>query len=217
MSTLVRNVCAWTALFFLCHSSALRADVVFNNFGPGDSFPDAGRLLQGETFGTIGNVDQATAFTVGSSNYLLTDIRIGVTVSGPPNTGTGPLDLILATDAGGLPGILLKTFPFTLNNTGKQIVHATDAATLQLNAGATYWIIADAKGHFDGGWDNNNIGDLGPTAGRSDNGPWSLHGANDTRLTLRVEGNVAVPEPASFVVLCGSFIGLATLRRRHKS
>lgn len=191
---------------------ATRADIIFNNFGPGDSFSDSGRLLQGEAVGTIGNVDQAVSFKVGANSYRLTNISIGIFVDTPPNVGTGPIDILLAQDSGNGPGATLRTFPLNATLTGKQILSVADNATLQLDANTTYWVIADARGSFDGSWNSNTVGDLGLTAGRSDNGPWNLR-PDDDRMALRVEGRV-VPEPSSLALL-GMGAGVVGLVRRR--
>ncbi|HOW69985.1 MAG TPA: choice-of-anchor R domain-containing protein [Phycisphaerae bacterium] len=207
-------LCALSALVVLGPVLMADADTIFNNFGPDDAFSVGGRLLQGETFGTIGNVDQAISFTVGPSSYLLTQIVLGVGVAGPPNTGTGPLDVVIASDAAGLPGGALQTSALNVNVTGQQVLHAPFPGTLQLDANTTYWVIADAKGNFDGGWGFNSTGDIGPTAGRSDNGPWNYRPA-DERMATRVEGRV-VPEPASLAFLGIGGLGLIGFRNRRR-
>ena len=191
-----------------------QAAVVFNNFGPADAFSDSGRLLQGESVGTIGNVDQASSFTVGPDSYFLTSVTLGVFVDTPPNTGTGPLDILVAADAGGSPGATFRTLPLNVNTTGKQTVTAPDDGTLTLNANTTYWIIADAKGSFDGSWNFNSIGDTGSTAGRSDNGPWNLR-PNDDRLVMRVEGTI-VPEPGSIGLVGIGILGSIAIARNRR-
>src|SRR5712672_3262033 len=95
-----------------------RADIVFNNFGPSNAFSDNGRLLQGETVGTIGNVDQAVAFGVGANSYKLTSISLGIFADTSPNVGTGPLNVVLASDSGGLPGGSLANMVLNVNTTG---------------------------------------------------------------------------------------------------
>jgi len=192
------------------------ADVVFNNFGAGDAFSATGRILQGESVGTIGDVDQAAAFTVGASPARLTGITLGIGVNGPPNSGTGPLDIILAADAAGSPGAALRTLSFNANSTGDQTVSVSDGGTLVLAANTTYWVIADGKTSFDGAWRFNNIGDVGLTAGRTNLGAWNLR-PDDDRYAFRVEGRPAVPEPAAIVLFATALAGLASCIRRHRS
>ena len=71
---------------------------------------------------------------------------------------------------------------------------------MQLAPNTKYWIIADAKGTFDGAWEFNPINDFGPVAGRSNNGPWNLQNANDPRLVFQVEARF-VPEPSCVALL----------------
>jgi hypothetical protein len=68
----------------------------------------------------------------------------------------------------------------------------------------------DGQTTFDGSWNFNSVGDVGPTAGRSDGFPWNLR-PQDDRMALRVEGN-AVPEPASLGLL--ACVALLAPRRR---
>ncbi len=204
-----------TLLLLAALAATSRADIVFNNFGAGDSFSASGRIIQGESVGTIGNVDQAAAFTVGAIPARLTGITLGIGVDGPPNTGTGPLDIILAADAAGSPGAALRTLPLNVNSTGDQTVSVSDGGTLVLAANTTYWVIADGKTTFDGAWRFNNIGDVGLTAGRSNLGAWNLR-PDDDRYAFRVEGRPAVPEPATIFLCATALAGLASGVRRQR-
>lgn len=201
-------------LIALASLKSVSAAIIFNNFGPNNTFGNAGRLLQGENYGTIGNVDQAVEFTTGPGSYAVTSVSLGIYCEDPPNIGTGELDVIVASDANGKPGAALGTIPLNINSTGKQIVTANFGGGLNLNANTPYWIIADARTTFDGGWNFNTVNDIGPTAGRSDNGPWSVN-PTDTRMALHVEGR-AVPEPATTTVaLAGGALGMLRIRRRR--
>jgi hypothetical protein len=200
----------------LSFSSLSRADIIFDNFGPGFSFPDVGRILQGELVGNIANIDQAASFTTGPNGAFVTDVKLGIYVSSPANSpfdGRGPLDVIVASDAGGLPGAALSTTSLNVNNYLGQVVDAPTAGLVQLNPNTKYWIIADAKGKFDGAWEYNPINDFGPVAGRSNNGAWNLQNANDPRLVFQVQGRVPVPEPTSIGLLAIGFVAIAIYSR----
>ncbi len=204
--------CLWALSLLLVAlvSSATDAATIFNNFGPGDTFGNGGRIVQGPAVGTIGDVNQAASFTVGATDFLLTDIYLGIHVDDPPNVGTGPLDILLAADAGGSPGATLRTLPINVNSTGKQVITVTDGMQV-LSANTTYWIIADGEGSFNGSWNFNSIGDVGLTAGQTEGNPWNLRPMDD-RYALRVEGRV-VPEPASGLLLLLSAAGALFVRR----
>jgi hypothetical protein len=214
MSIIMRFTRVASTFFLLVGALAAnsRADVVFNNLGAGDSFSASGRIIQGESVGTIGDVDQAAAFTVGGAGAYLTGITLGIGVNSSPSNGTGPLDVILAADAAGLPGAALRTLPINVNSTGDQAITVSDDGTLLLSANTTYWVIADGKTTFDGAWRFNNIGDVGPTAGRSGGGAWNLHSIDGDRYAFRVEGRL-VPEPATIVLCAAALAGLASRAR----
>jgi hypothetical protein len=191
-----------------------QADTVVSNFGPFDAFGDGGLLLQGPDANTIGDVNQAAAFTVGPTGYLLTGIDIGIN-SGGPGVSTGPIDIVLAADAAGLPGAALQNSIDNITMEGKQIATGSYPGTLLLAANTTYWVIADAEGAFDGGWNFNSTGDVGPTAGQSEGFEWNAHNP-EQRFAFRVEGRPAVPEPASLISLGSALIGLLAYARRRQ-
>ncbi len=208
---------AFAALLSSAIASSSHAAIVFSNFGPGLSFPDSGRVLQGESVGNIANIDQAASFINGPFTTFVTDVKLGIYVDSPTNSpfdGRGPLDIIIASDAGGLPGAAIQTISLNPNTFLTQIADAPVGASVTLAPNTQYWIIADAKGTFDGAWENNPINDHGPTAGRSNNGPWSLHSANDPRMVFQVEGRT-IPEPATATILGIALAGSLSLRRKR--
>jgi hypothetical protein len=140
--------------------STAQGVVIFSNFGAGDSFSNTGLLLQGPAVGTIADVNQAAQFTVPAGDYALTQVELGLSIN-----GTGPLNIILAADGGGLPGATLVSAIVNVGAAGQQIVSSALAPIL-LSGGTSYWVIADGEGALNGGWNFNNIGEIGLTAGQ---------------------------------------------------
>jgi hypothetical protein len=128
---------------------------------------------------------------------------LGIFITDSPTVGTGPLDVIVAGDAAGSPGAVLRTLPINVNATGKQVITVVDDGTFLLDANTNYWIIADAEDSFRGSWNFNSIGDVGLTAGQSEGNPWNLR-PDDDRYALRVEAQI-IPEPST---LAGAVIVL---------
>ena len=207
----IRRFCALAALVAILSTSTANAAIVFSNFGPGDTFGNTGRVLEGPAVGSIGDVNQAASFTVGPTDFMLTDVSLGIFVRDSPVVGTGPIDVLLAADAGGVPGATLRTLPINVNSTGKQVITVVDDGSQMLDANTTYWIVADAEGGFSGSWNFNSTGDIGPTAGQTEGFPWNPRPMDD-RYALRVEGR-AVPEPASCVFLVLGSLGMLALRQ----
>ena len=116
------------------------------------------------------------------------------------------------------PAPRIHTTSLNPNTYLSQIADAPIGATVTLAPNTKYWIIADAKGTFDGAWEYNPINDFGPVAGRSNNGPWNLQNANDPRLVFQVEGRT-IPEPATATIvgigLAASLCLRRTRIRRH--
>lgn len=203
------------ATLLLVATSRLSADVVFTNFGPGMTFGNGGFILQGPDVHNIGDVDQAASFTTGPLSSLLTSVSLGIFVSSPANSpfdGRGPLDIIVAADAAGVPGAALDSTTVNVNNYLKQVITAPMGGSVQLAPNTKYWVIADTKTTFDGAWYWNSTNDFGPSAGRSGVGPWSLHAQPQENFSLQVEGRL-VPEPATGLTLLLGGLMLAGFRR----
>lgn len=209
---------ALVALLSSAIATTSHATIVFSNFGAGLSFPDFGRVIEGESVGNVANIDQAASFINGPYTTFVTDVKLGIYMDSPTNgpfDGKGPLDISIAPDNGGLPGIPI--FTKTLNPTTyfTSVADASVGASVALAPNTQYWIIADGKTTFDGGWEFNPTNDYGPVAGRSNNGPWSLQNANDPRLVFQVEGRT-IPEPAT-TSIAGIALAAALCRRAKRS
>lgn len=197
-------------------TSACQAATIFNNLGPGDTFSVGGRVVQGPDVGTIGDVNQGSSFTVGSTDHYLTSLTLGISVMNPPQDGPGPIDIVLAADAGGAPGAALRTLPTNVGSPGDQLVTVVDDGSLLLDANTTYWVLMDGEGEFNGSWRFNVTGDMGLTAGQTEPNPWNPR-APEERYALRVEGRAAVPEPGTMAMALGLLTTVAATRRRSRS
>ncbi len=181
---------------------------LFNNFGAGDTFKATGRVLQGPGVGTIGDVNQANQFTVGSVDSVFLGAVLGIN-----STATGQIDVIIAADAGDTPGATLQTESVNVVALGEQTITASFDGSLELDANTDYWIIADAEGSFDGSWRFNSIGDMGLTAGQTEGNAWNVRN-DDERYAMRIQGReIPIPEPSSVALLVSALVVMSASRR----
>ncbi len=190
-------------------TSVSTADVIFNNFGAGDSYQTniGWTLSDGAPIGT--DNDQGDAFTVTGGNFFLDqiDVAIGLVV------GTNRIFLDLYDDAGGQPGSVLESAiidgqmgQFGQNNL--PIVALFSGNTL-LADGVQYWVIASTDTDTWAAWNLNSTGDTRPHAFRADMGPWTI--SENTRGAFRVIGSL----PAPGVLALFGLAGLGARRRRR--
>jgi hypothetical protein len=219
-----------------------RADVIVNNFGPGDSVaPADGWSWPGYTFGnppgvdTVSHIDVAVGFTP-ARGFALSRVTCSVFsepgfgwTPDPPPAGY-PFLLSLVADRGGLPaGKTLESWaelaPVDRTaETAVSVVHPT------LVAGRRYWLVARSPNPLGGGvqdplgWSYAADPAGLPTAVREDSqvlfrshhSPWTA-GADwgpSSELAARVEGIPVreAPEPPAFPLL-GLGLAIVTLRR----
>ena len=204
---------AWLAL-------PARADVLFNNFGPNNSY-------NGNTGWTVSNgidlqvhLEQAAVFTVTGGNHFLDSVELALGHLFGPNV----VHVTVHSESAGAPGAVLQTI--TVNNqilpmpTDPQVnnppIVANFGGTTVLQNGANYWVSLSSDTVEPNSWlawNYNVIGDMGTRGHRTDGGPWQVFSGTDTRGTFRINGT-PVPEPGSVAVLA-ALSGAALLRRRR--
>ena len=164
----------------------LTADVIYSNFGPGDTFNTTYSWGIGAFYsGTNPNV--GASFKVGPADMLFDSAQVAFLGS---ISGTNSLTLgIYSNSSDNLPGTLLQSF--TLTN----IPHAPNAPTvvtfsatgpLRLSANTTYWLASDEHDTDLFGWHWNSTSQLG-VAFRLGFDPWFVS-STDLTPAFRING-----------------------------
>lgn len=191
-------------------TTASLGDVLFDNFGFGDSYDTRAGYTLSEGAPINFDWDHGDAFTVGGGAFFLDsiDLAIGLLV------GQNRIFVDVYTTVGGLPGVVIDAAvvdgqmgPF--GNANPPIVALFAGSTI-LQDGEQYFIIASTDSDSLAAWNWNILGDIGPHAFRQDLGDWSV--SNDTRGAFRVNGTL-VPAPGVLALL--GVAGLAARRRRR--
>jgi PEP-CTERM motif-containing protein len=189
-----------------------KADIVYSNLGPGNTYQPLTEWTVGET-----GFDSVIAFGIRpTANYSLTEIDVGLTYIG----GINSIILNLLTDADGQPGTLIESWtvgnlPF-FGSTNNTLQSVTTVGVVPLVAGTQYWVQASpGGGPFTWGvWNQNSTGATGPFY-LTETGLPPESGTN-TVGALQILGTPTsvVPEPGS-VQLLGLVLLSLVLRRRR--
>ncbi len=206
------------ALAFTAFTSAVTAnEVLFDNFGPGDTYSlDSGALLGygGPTFGETH--EAATSFIVSGGDFYLNTAEFAILHNWGP-------DLVYAdilADDGDTPGSILDstsasgvTSPFVW----AEPMTATFSGTIVLEEGKKYWLaLRSEQEDASLGW-ASSLSDWGERAWRVDGGPWNTYTSSgppldDQRSAFRITGTI-VPAPGALALL--GLAGLSATRRRR--
>jgi hypothetical protein len=208
-----------------------RADVIFSDFGPGDTYLSDGYYVFFASGPGGGRSEAAGHFETGSS--VFDDIVFeGAFLAGPfQSLGEGSVSFSLHSDNGGVPGdSIANSGYFAIDPKGSILTWTLDPS-VTLNPNTDYWF--SAQGDFVGAdWAKNNQGATGaafqsasfggghPPSGGSFS-PWAFH--TDTAApAFRVSGSVVspavVPEPGTVAfstMLSCSLLGLMVRAKRR--
>ena len=209
MKTLSKSAILILAAATACIGPA-RADTVYSNINPGDSFGPGiaiGLVPFTGTFNYAG-----VGFTPGQ-NYDLDSLELAVSLSSGPNV----LDVYVMSSLGGLPDQVLESFALTNELTA---VPATGLVTIdsivhpELEAGQQYWVVAAGGPATFAFWQQNAHDIEGPNV--SGSSLTTLLRDSDANVieALDVNGTV-VPEPGSAMLVAGALLlGLAYRNRK---
>lgn len=188
-------------------AGSTHADVVFSNFGPGNTY-------LGNTGWTVvnisalgGHIEESVSFTVPIGEALRLDmVEIAIGHLFGPNL----LDARLHADSGGTgPGAVLEMITVvdqmlpmpTEPNVNNPLVVLGFSGASVLQPGGQYWIsVSTATTEKSwAAWNENITGDQGLRAYRVDGSAWNLHAGNP-RGAFRVHAS-PVPGPAGVMAL----------------
>lgn len=207
------------ALGVLGAASIANADVLYSNFGPGDTYlPNIGETLA--FGGPLGgdSYEHAVPFTVTGGAYTLDSAEVAVMRFWGPDM----VNADLRADAGGSPGEILESTANGGTCTPGQIERPLIlffSGDLVLEEGATYWLALRTQptdAHL--AWAHNAVEDFGLRAWRTNEGAWNT-GVGDPatdseRAVFRIN---ATPVPAPGMLALAGVAGLAAVRRRRSS
>jgi len=182
-------------------SLAMGSVVMFDDFGPGDSFMPGPGIVVGCGAVCFGNEGYSHAWSFVAPATGTLSVVEWVAFLGPTPTAT--LTVGIHSDAGGLPGAYLESFGAPV---GASPGHFTFSSSLrpQLVAGQTYWFSATTMDLVNQAAELgiNSIGVTGPEALRLDAGPWTPS-TSTAYAVFRVTAD-DVPEPSTSVFVLGS-------------
>lgn len=195
--------------------------MLFNNFGPGDSYNSSFGDTVGSPAATppaapLPATESASAF-IPIANYALDSIELGMVYF----SGVNALNISLASDSSGKPGGILETihFPGIVPTplAPQSPVFAASIDRPLLTGGSQYWVIASATSATHMVWQLNNTGDIGPIGTRFEGGGWTTF--SDLRGAMRINGTAvaAIPEPSTYVLMLAGLglVAFAAKRARR--
>jgi hypothetical protein len=202
------------------NASANTADIIFNTFGPGNSY-DTTTGQQFYQLSLDGILDHYIAVSfVPTTTESLGQILVAV------NVPTGESAIVRVTEnfdwslLGGTdgPGVALESFTLTGNST-PGIVDLTSGLNPVLTAGQTYWVQVDSGAQYTvpGTWYNNNQGITGEVATNIDFckilcAPLTT---NRTAPAVEVLSITPTPEPATLGMFAAGAALMGLLKRKR--
>ena len=190
----------------MCASSSVRADVLYNTFGTGNSYDN----VAGYDIGGAVGVNQAYAIPfVPTATATVTGATLALALEG----GNTQMILSLASSSNGAPGSILNTFTqIGTPGTEPQLIDFDCVGCALLTAGETYFLIATQSVGSNSAWFFANSGaeTVYFNANGTAFGPWTpVEGSLPAFDVEGISAGSPVPEPPALLLLATGFGALA--------
>ncbi|WP_433963636.1 choice-of-anchor R domain-containing protein [Tunturiibacter gelidiferens] len=198
---------AMLGLVVICLASASpsKADTIFTNLGPGQSFNPNGGWVIGDCCSE--GPGQVFAFPfIPTQTATFTDATLALQrISGP-----SPLNVEIQTSSGGMPDAILDTLTQTMDLSPiPSLVDFTCSTCGVLNAGTLYFLVAQQTNPLNvasWGFSNSQIDTAFFNENGSATGPWTPNTGPISAYELH--GVAIAPEPPSALLLASGLIAL---------
>jgi hypothetical protein len=213
-----RSFAVATLALAITTASTSRGDIIYNNFGPGNSYD----LVNGFTVGkiTAGTFVPSMGFTVPSGvNFNLSEIDLAANFV----SGTNSFVVSIRSDSGGVPDGTLESWTVTgLGPAGQNNppVVVTSVLHETLLAGQQYWVtLGPGAGDSRGGWQGNSLSPFarGPIFITQDGNV--VQNTTGINSAFRVLGTptAIIPEPGSLVMAGWGVVAVAACVARRRT
>jgi hypothetical protein len=198
------------ALVVICLASAspLKADTIFSNLGPNQSFNSS----SGWVIGSCCSEGQGQVFAfpfIPTRTATFTDAVLAL----QRTSGASPLNVEIEASSDGAPGPILDTLTQSKDlSPTPSLVDFTCSSCLVLNAGTQYFVVAQQSDPSDvasWGFSNSSANTAFFNESGSATGPWTK--TSGPVSAYEVHGIALAPEPPSVLLFASGLIGLAAI------